>query len=798
MDESGICIIGDGLFSKTIRFDDINYIEANWDAKVEIFNKWCAFINSFDSSVHLQLTIFNRHMSIERFEQQKLLKMVETTSSVEEQKQLTQLLNIRKEELTEEERAQLKKLSANGASAHNILRGAYNKIMLEKILIGDNNILREKYITVTISAVDYTTADRMLAKECEIIMTRFKEIDIRGRILTGKERLELMSCIMRPHEPFVLNYQNLLSLGARTKDFIVPEHFDFSAKQRVMIDYESFTQTVAIYDLPSEIADKIISDLMEVPTHLTFNLHLDALEKDEATDLVKSKLAGMDIQKRDETLKLIKNLNGVFDDTLLPRELIDSRDNAMKMLTDLKNGSQKLFKTALLINIYANELNELEETFMLIKKVMERHSCKMNRLIDFQEDALNATLPIGRCKLPLRRTLTTASTGVFTPFTTQELAHKNGLYYGINQASKNLIYLDKTNLDNRNGFVLAKSGAGKSFQLKTEIAQRILRGEDVIIIDPEREYTSTAEAIGGQIIEISTHSKDYVNPFDISFDYAEGDNPVEAKAEFILTLLELILGGRTGLSSATRSVIDRVVRLIYEGYFKDRDTKPENMPTFKNFQQTLKQQPEEEARQLALELEVYVEGSLSIFANQTNVDINKMLVVYDIKDLKTNMTNMGLSIILDQVWNRISKNRDNNRLTWVYIDEVYLQFKNEYSATHLKELYQRVRKWGGAITAATNNVEELMKSDVARGMIANSESTLILPLNKVDRELVGELLNLSEKQLSYITNGDRGTGLIRAGSTIIPFDNRMDPERDKILFELFQTDINSVTNDGTN
>lgn len=753
--ENGVCAIKNGLFSSTIKFSDINYTEADRGDKIDVFAQYCDFLNSFDSNVHLQLTIFNRHTDVEYFKQKRLMR-------------------------------------PNGMN--DVVRKAYNKIFLNKVMMGENNVLREKYITVTVETDTLESAITLLARECEDALSHFKSMGVEGDVLSGAERLELMGRIIRPNEPFFFDYFRLYFSGLTTKDFITPSYLDFRNKSRIGIDNESYTQTIAVYDLSTEIADKVVSDLMEIPTFLTFTLHLDAVEKDDAIKLVKQKLAGMDLQKRDETKKLIKDLDGVYDESLLPRDLLDNKENAEKMLKDLRDGDQKMYKTAILVNIHAFNEVELASTQDQIKRVFNRYSCSVNRLIDFQEEGLNATLPIGRCDLPVRRTLDTKSVGIFIPFTTQELVHDRGLYRGINQASKNLIYFDRNKLMNGNGFVLAESGGGKSFSIKDEISQLYLTtDDDIIVIDPEREYQKTSEMLNGEIIRISANSNNYINLFDITMDYGQGENPVELKAEYILTIMTVLIGGRNGLTSEAESIIDRVVREIYEDYFKKPS--PETIPTFKEFYQTLKLQPEPEAQNIALALEIYVDGSLSVFSHRTNVDVDNRLMIYDIKDLGNKLMSMGLLIALDQVWNRISRNRKLGKRTWVYIDEVYLLFKNEHSAEHLFRLYKRVRKWGGRMTAATQNVEDVLLSDTARRMLSNSQYVLMLSQAKSDRDELGELFGLSDKQLKYITNAPKGTGIIRAGKNIVPFDARIDKEKDALLFNAFETDIDNVRAD---
>ena len=749
MYSDGVCAIGGGYYSKTIKFADINYTSASREAKISVFSKYCTFLNSFDSSIHAQLTIFNRHTDIEFFKD-------------------TMLMPMRGDEF-------------------DLHREEANQRLLTQVDVGENNVIREKYITLTIKAETYASATTQLRRLTFDAINHFKKIGVEGYVLSGGQRLELMSKIMRPNEKFIFDYDRLIESGLSTKDFIVPEYFDFSDKSRIQIDGHSYTQTLNILDLPTEIADNLVSDLMEIPTNLTFNMHLVGVEKESSLKIVKQKLAGMHIQKRDEIKRQIKDLNGVYDESLLPENLVGSMSNAQKILDDLKEKNQKMFKATILININASSLDELNSVHDRVTSILNRHSCKMIKLIDYQEKALNATLPIGRNDLEIQRTLMTSSVGIFMPFTTQELFHEDGIFYGLNQASKNLIFLNRKNLMNANGFILAKSGSGKSVAAKTEMEQVLLTtADDVIVIDPEREYSKMAKRHNGEVIDISSSSRHHINPFDITMNYSDGDNPIAFKSEFILSLLETVIGGRGGLTSASRGIIDRVVRLTYEDYFKKPT--PERMPTFKEFYSILKRQPESESFELALALEIYVEGSLNLFSHQTNVDINNRFLIYDIKDLGSQLMSMGLLIALDQVWNRITSNRKQGKRTWIYIDEIYLLFKNEYSADYLFKLYKRARKWGGIPTGITQNVEDLLLSDTARRMLSNSEYVLMLAQATPDKVELAELFNLSDEQLEYVTDSQKGCGLLLAGSNIVPFDNRLSEKSE--LFKAVQTDVN--------
>lgn len=403
---------------------------------------------------------------------------------------------------------------------------------------------------------------------------------------------------------------------------------------------------------------------------------------------------------------------------------------------------------------------------------------------------MNSTMPVGKNSIEIQRTLTTASTGIFVPFTAQELFQEGGMYYGLNALSRNLIFFNRKTLKNPNGFILGTPGSGKSFSAKREIVNVLLNTEDeVLIIDPECEYVQLAKGFGGEIIHISAGSKAHINPLDITMDYADDDNPLLLKSEFVLSLCELLVGGRNGLTAAQKTVIDRACRMTYQSYFANPKKNP--VPTLKDFYGVLIEQPEKEAISIALSLELYIEGSLSVFANPTNIDTNNRLIVFDIRDLGKQLKTMGMLIVLDQIWNRITQNRALGKRTWIYIDEIYLLFQNEYSANYLFELYKRARKWGAIPTGITQNVEDLLVSDLARRMLSNTDFVMMLNQATSDRVELAALLNISNQQLSYVTNSQEGQGLLFAGNSIIPFIDKFPTDTE--LYSMMTTKIEEVT-----
>lgn len=749
MFEDGICEVVKGLYSKSIKFADINYQIARREEQVEVFSRYCEFLNYFDPSINLQITIHNRHIDKEDFKAQMLL---------ETGKGIDNLDKYRKE---------------------------YNTMLSEKALQGQNSILREKYLTFAVKANDYAAAIPALARLETDIMTNFKSLGCDIQFLSGMERLEFLHKMFNPGDPYTFQYDYLLDSSLTTKDYVAPDSFDFTHKSHYQFG-DSYGQTLYLKDLPPDLSDKLISELSDIPCDMTITLHINSVEQEKAFALVKQKISFMEQQKIDEQKKALKS---GYDVDMIPYELKYSLNEAEELLDDMQNKNQRMFKVTVLIHTSAPDLDQLQDNIYQITATARKNNCKIGNLDYLQEEAMNSTMPVGRNWIEIQRTLTTASTGIFVPFTTQELFQDGGMYYGLNALSRNLIFLNRKSLKNPNGFILGTPGSGKSFSAKREIANVLLNTDDeVIIIDPEREYAPLAKGFGGEIIHISAGSKAHINPLDITMDYADDDNPLLLKSEFVLSLCELLVGGKNGLTAAQKTVIDRACKMTYQPYFANPEKNP--VPTLKDFYAVLKDQPEKESIGIALSLELYIEGSLSVFANPTNIDVNNRLIVFDIRDLGKQLKTMGMLIVLDQIWNRITQNRALGKRTWIYIDEIYLLFQNEYSANYLFELYKRARKWGAIPTGITQNVEDLLVSDLARRMLSNTDFVMMLNQAASDRVELAALLNISNQQLSYVTNSQAGQGLLFAGSSIVPFIDKFPADTE--LYSMMTTKIEEI------
>lgn len=752
MFKNGICNIDGSLYSKTIKVSDINYRTARRDDQINMFSDYCSILNSFDPTVKVQINIINQHLDEEDFKEKMLLPMAED-----------KLNEYRKE---------------------------FNSMLIDKTMQGQNNIIHEKYITISGIFSGYEQATSRLTRIVSEAASLFKKLGCEISECSGLDRLRLIHNQLLPHERFNFDYKKLLYSGLKTKDFICPSSFDFSAKNIYEYGESEVGQTLFLKDLPSDLGDKFISDLIEIPVDLSISLHVQAVEKSKAFDLVGKKIGFMGQQKAHEIKKILKDV-GVFDESMLPYELRYSLEDAEQLRDDMQNKNQQMFKMTMLINTHARNIEELTDTIFQITTAARKYNCKFSSLDYMQEEGLNSVLPLGKNFVPIkRRTLTTASTAIFMPFTNMELYQSGGIYYGLNALSKNLLFFDRLSLDSPNGLIFGTPGKGKSFAAKREIVSVLLNDPtaEVLALDPEREYSSLAKGFDGEVVYISASSKSHINAFDINIDYAGNEDPISLKSEFILSLIELLVGGNTGLSAKERSVIDRTARLVYQKYFEYSN--PDKMPTLKDFWNKLKEQPEDEAKSLALSLEAYVTGSLSTFAHKTNVDISKRLVVFDMKDLGKQLKPMGMLIVLDQIWNRITENRNKGRNTWIYIDEMQLFFNSEQCSSYFFEVWSRARKWGAIPTGITQNVETVLLSADGRRILSNSPFIMMLNQSKLDGEELSKLLNISDELMSHVTNSDTGHGLLFAEKSIIPFEDKF--PADTLLYKMMTTKVSEI------
>jgi len=756
MFEDGICEVEPGLYSRTVKFSDINYQTARQDEQRDLFTRYCEVLNYCDPSLHLQLNIINRRIDKEDFRDNMLLRYKEDG-----------LDQFRKE---------------------------MNTMLQAKAIEGQNSIIREKYLTFSTFAANYENSIPVLARLESDFASALKTLGCEIHSLTGFERLELIHELFKPEESFTLSYRDLIGSSWTTKSFVAPTSFDFSPKNYFTFG-EHYGQVLYFHEYPSEASDRIITEISDLPVDMNISIHMTAEEPGKALEYVRRQIAFMEMEttgRQDAAVQKGRNT-----EIAVPMETRARYEDAKNLLELLENGNQRLFKVTILVYTYAQDFETLQDNVYQIMACARKHTLKIAKLDLMQREGINSILPVGKNHVVIQRTLPTAAAAVFIPFTTVELYQKNGIYYGQNAASRNLIFFSRYNLKAPNGFILGTPGSGKSFAAKGEAWTVLLNdpNAEVLIIDPEREYTGIAAEMPdiAEVIHISAGSKNYINPMDITMNYADEEEPLQLKAEFVLTLCELLVGGKYGLKGAARSIISRACKICYAPYFSSNGKKP--APTLLDFYNEIKKQPEPEAQSLALELELYIEGTLSVFAHRTNVDTTKRFVVYDVRDLGKELRTLGMLVVLDQIWNRITANRSKRKRTWVYIDEIQLLLSNEFSSNYFFELWSRARKWGAVPTGITQNVETLLLSDNARRMLSNSDFIMMLNQAPPDRAQLAGLLNMSNKQLNHITNTEAGHGLLFAGKAIIPFVNKFPV--DTALYRIMTTKIEEVADADT-
>ena len=746
MHPDGICQATDALYTKTIQFQDINYQLAQNEDKTAIFDGWCDFLNYFDSSIRFQFSFLNLSASIEEFEQSILIP-----------DQNDDFDDIREEYA-------------------NMLRGQLAK--------GNNGLSKTKFITFGIEAENLRTAKPRLERIENDLLNSFKRLGVAADPLSGKDRLKLLHSIyhLDGQERFLFDWDWLPLSGLSTKDYIAPSSFDFTESRNFRMGRKhcsvSFLQILA-----PELNDRMLADFLSMDNSLVVTLHIQSIDQTSAIKTIKRKITDLDRMKIEEQKKAVRS---GYDMDIIPSDLATYGGEAKKLLQDLQSHNERMFLVTFLIMNTADGKQTLDNNIFQAQGIAQKFNCQLVRMDFQQESGLNSSLPLGHNQIEIQRGLTTSSTAIFVPFTTQELFQREGepLYYGLNALSNNLIMVDRKALKNPNGLILGTPGSGKSFSAKREIANAFLiTQDDITICDPEGEYYPLVERLQGQVIKISPTSGHYINPMDINLNYSEDESPLSLKSDFILSLCELIVGGREGLQPIEKTVIDRCVRMVYQAYLNE--PKPENVPILGDLHRILLEQPEKEARLIATALEIYVSGSLNVFNHRTNVNIQNRLVCFDIKELGKQLKKLGMLIVQDQVWGRVTANRAEGRSTRYYIDEFHLLLKEEQTAAYSVEIWKRFRKWGGIPTGITQNVKDLLSSREIENIFENSDFVYMLNQAGGDRQILAKQLNISPHQLSYVTHSGEGEGLLFFGNVILPFADRF--PKDTELYRIMTT-----------
>ena len=879
----GICRVADGHYTKTIQFQDINYQLSQNEDKAAIFEGWCDFLNYFDSSIQFQLSFLNLAASEETF---------------------ARAINI----------------PLQGDDFDSI-RVEYMTMLQNQLAKGNNGLIKTKYLTFGVDADSLKAAKPRLERIETDILNNFKRVGVAAESLNGKARLAQLHGIFHMDEqvPFRFEWEWLAPSGLSTKDFIAPSSFEFRTGKQFRMGKKygavSFLQILA-----PELNDRMLADFLDMESSLIVSLDIQSVDQIKAIKTVKRKITDLDKSKIEEQKKAVR---AGYDMDIIPSDLATYGAEAKKLLQDLQSRNERMFLVTFLVLNTADNPRQLDNNVFQASSIAQKYNCQLTRLDFQQEEGLMSALPLGLNQIEIQRGLTTSSTAIFVPFTTQELFQngKEALYYGINALSNNLIMVDRKLLKNPNGLILGTPGcfdgetrilladgstptfaelveagiteamvkaydydtgeivdaraidiriekyvdelkvieledgtrlcctdthlimdadgqfieankitdgqrlsgghvavrvafqrlpekvpvydltvpkygnfllanglivhnSGKSFSAKREIANCfLLTNDDIIICDPEAEYAPLVERLHGQVIKISPTSSNYINPMDLNLDYSDDESPLSLKSDFILSLCELIVGGKEGLQPVQKTIIDRCVRLVYQTYLND--PRPENMPILEDLYNLLRAQEEKEAQYIATALEIYVTGSLNVFNHQSNVDINNRIVCYDIKELGKQLKKIGMLVVQDQVWNRVTINRAAHKSTRYYIDEMHLLLKEEQTAAYTVEIWKRFRKWGGIPTGITQNVKDLLSSREVENIFENSDFVYMLNQAGGDRQILAKQLGISPHQLSYVTHSSEGEGLLFYGSTILPFVDHF--PKDTELYRIMTT-----------
>lgn len=747
--ESGLCWLGGKRWSITLKLGDIAYQIASDEVQTGILEKYATWLNSFDASQTLQISVVNRVLS---------------QSDVRLQSEMP--------------------FRFDGLDGY---RNEFNNIIDYRLSRGRNNTQTDKYATITVESDDFEEARTKLMRLANESIAYLRGVGgCKAELVSGYGRVQLLHSLLHPapESAFKFSYDELGDLGMSSKDVVAPWTIDFTDKSMFVLGNETdvYGQTLFLDRLPAWLSDQVVRSLTEINTDLVVSIHAAPLDPGEGLRMVNGRIADMDIQRANEQKKAAKQ---GYSMDLVPHSLKRAHADASDLREELETSNQKLFSTTVVVMVTAPSKEELLWRVDRVREAGRRHSCGFTVLKWMQEAGLNAALPLGRNELPLFRTMTTATTAVMVPFTTQEIFHPGGITYGVNKLSGNLILGSRQATMNGNAFFLGTSGSGKSMFGKAELAQVLLNrpDDDVIIIDPELDYVPVVDAFGGERIEIHAASSASINPMELHPDPQE-EHPIRRKAEFVLSMCEVLIGGVGGLSAAQRSILDRTVTGVYDEFLKTPKRR-QVMPSLRTLHAALAAQDEPIARGLATDLELYATGSFSGFANETTATRSARCTLFDISKLGADMRTFGMLVVLEEVWGRIARNRAAGRHTWLYIDEFHVMFANPFAARYFQSIFKRARKYGVMTTGLTQNIDELLASGEARLMLANSDMLALLEQRATDAATLQSLFQFSDQEASFFVNVTPGHGLLRLGSAVVPFDNTLPDTSD--LYRLFSS-----------
>lgn len=738
--EDGICLVGRNLWSKTFRFSDVNYAVAAKEVKEQLFLQYAEILNSLDAGATTKITVSNRHIIRSRFEEANMMRL--TGDNLDR------------------------------------FRQEYNSI-LERNANLSGGTVQEKYMTVTVSKPSVEEARAYFNRVGAEFAARFAKMGSKFEEVSESDKLRLLFDFFHHGNEDDFRFDRILyeERGNSVKMAVAPQSMEFRSDY-FKIDGR-YGRVLFLHDYANFIKDSFVAELTDIDRCLMLSIDAEPIPIDQAVKQGESKLLAVETNISNWQRK--QNQNNNYSATV-PYDMERQREESRDFLNDLVARDQRMIPALITLVHTADTKEQLDEDTESIRQCARKHLCSLAVLRWQQLEGLNTCLPYGGCRLDNRRTLTTESLAVFVPFRVQDVCHNRGIFIGTNAISKSLIMVNRSELLNGNGFICGVSGSGKSLLAKQMLSAELLSDPnvDVIVIDPEREYGRLCDAFSGQYVEISATSQNHINALDINRDYGDGTNPVTLKSEFILSLCEQLIGS---LSPVQKSIIDRCTAVVYRDYLLGGCAG--TVPTLKDFREVLQSQPEPEAQDLALSIELFADGSLNTFAKPTNVDTGSRFMVYDIHSLSKPLMPIGMLTVLDSILNRITANRAKGRKTCIYIDEIYLLFKHDYSANFLFTLWKRVRKYGAFITGITQNVEDMLESHTARAMLANSELVVMLNQAATDRKQLADLMGISAQQMTYITNVEAGHGLAKIGGSLVPFVNRL--PKDTQMYRLMTT-----------
>ena len=741
--ENGIFEVAKNRFSKCYRFQDINYTTTNEVEQIDIFERYCKFLNSLD--VSFKITINNKNKDMEQVRDYVFLQEKE--------------------------------------DGFNGFRKIYNDIMEKKIHEGRQGIEQERYLTITIERKNFEEAKAQFATIEASIHKAFNELGAEIVPLSGNERIKVLSDYYHLGDEgnFDFDIREAKKVGADFRNDLCNGMIQFY--QDYFKDEKKYCRALFIKKYPSSLSDRFLNEITSLPVHSITNINVVPIPKDMTTKILQKKYLGIesDIIKQQR----VRNKNNDFSSEISYNKRIEKKE-IEEIMDDVRENDQCLYYVAATIILMADSKEELDSMTETVETIGKRNSVTIEEHYLKQREALNTALPIGVRQVETMRTMMTQSLAVLMPFNVQELNDGSGCYYGINQVSKNINIGNRKKLINGNGFVFGVPGSGKSFFCKMEMGNVFLGTDDeIIVIDPMNEYFDIAHTYGGTVVNMSTYTDNYVNPLDMdvwSLDLNDSKGMIREKGEFMLGLCEQCMG--ESLNSRQKSIIDRCVRKLYIDIARSRE---KYVPVMSDFYEILMNQPEEEAKDIALSLELFVNGSLNIFNHQTNVDVDNRFTVYGIRDLGTELSPITMLVMMESIQNRIIANGKRGVATWLYIDEFHVLLNSEYSAKYLQQLWKKVRKQGGLCTGITQNVVDLLQNYTAITMLANSEFVTLLKQANTDSSKMAEVIGVSEAQLRFVTNTQSGMGLMKCGNVVIPFDNQIEKGTD--LYNLYNTNI---------